>query len=97
MAYLDLNSEEHAVLLAYLDYIAVTMDASTWKLRLAIVTAIMAKFNKIWSSRNISLSTKISLYRALLMSTLFYGCDSWTLTADTTRRIQAFEKKIYMT
>ena len=24
-----------------------------------------------------------------------YGCESWTLTADTERRIQAFEQKCY--
>ena len=88
--------KEHAMLFVYLDDISVTIDARTWKIRLAIVTAIMAKFNKIWSSRNISLSTKISLYKALLTSTVFYGCDSWTLTADTTTRIQAFEKKFIL-
>ena len=51
------------------------------KIRLDIATASMAKLNKIWSSKD--------------LSTLLYGCESWTLTADSTKRIQAFENKFY--
>ena len=65
------------------------------KIRLAIATASMAKLNKIWSSEDISFSTKIQLYKTLVLSTLLYGCESWTLTADSTKRIQAFENKCY--
>ena len=61
------------------------------KTRLAIATASMAKLNKIWSSKDVSFSTKIKLYKTLVLSTLLYGCESWTLTADSTKRIQAFE------
>ena len=63
------------------------------KMRLAIATASMAKLNKIWSSKDVSLSTKIKLYEILVPSTLLYGCESWTLTTDSTKRIQAFENK----
>ena len=55
----------------------------------------MAKLNKIWSSEDISFATKIKLYKTLVLSTLLYGCESWTLTADSTKRIQAFENKCY--
>ena len=65
------------------------------KTRLAIATSNMAKLSKIWSSNNISFSSKIKLYRALVLSTLLYGCESWTLTAETTKRIQTFENKCY--
>ena len=65
------------------------------KIRLAIPTASMAKLNKIWSSKDISFATKIKLYKTLVLSTLLYGCESWTLTADSTERIQAFENKCY--
>ena len=69
-----------------------TMEIKT---RLAIATASMAKLNKIWSNNCISISTKLRLYRALVLSTLLYGCESWTITADTSKRIQAFENKCY--
>lgn len=65
------------------------------KTRLAIATSTMAKLNKIWSSKNISFPTKITLYKALVLSILLYGCESWTMTAETTRRVQTFETKCY--
>ena len=55
----------------------------------------MAKLNKIWISKDISFATKIKLYKTLVLSTLLYGCESWTLTTDSTKRIQAFENKYY--
>ena len=55
----------------------------------------MAKLNKIWSSKDVSFSTKIKLYKTFVLSTLLYGCESWTLTADSTKRIQKFENKCY--
>ena len=55
------------------------------KMGLAIATASMAKLNKIWSSKDISFSTKVKLYKTLVLSTLLYG---WTLTADSTKRIR---------
>ena len=65
------------------------------KIRLAIATASMAKLNKIWSSKDVSFSTKMKLYKTLVLSTLLYGCESWTITADSTKRVQAFENKCY--
>jgi len=29
--------------------------------------------------------------RAITVSTAFYGCESWTMTAETEQRIEAFE------
>ena len=65
------------------------------KIGLATATASMAKLNKIWSSKDVSFSTKKKLYKTLVLSTLLYGCESWTLTTDSTKRIQAFENKCY--
>ena len=46
-------------------------------------------------SNTISVSIKIKLHKALVVSILLYGCESWTLAADTERRIQAFERTCY--
>ena len=62
------------------------------RIRIATATAAMTKLCRVWKS-NISLPTKFRLYRSLVLSTLLYGCESWTLTADSERRIQAFENK----
>ena len=41
----------------------------------------------------ISFHTKFRLYKSLVVSILLYGCESWTLLADTEKRLQAFENK----
>ena len=42
-----------------------------------------------------SFSTNIILCRSVVFSMLLDGRESWTLTADLERRIQAFEDKCY--
>ena len=44
---------------------------------------------------SISLSTNIRLIRPLVTSIFLYVCESWTLTAELQRRIQAMEMKCY--
>ena len=65
------------------------------KIRLATATAAMAKLEKIWRNKSISLPTKIKLYRSLVLSILLYGCESLTLSADLEKKLQAFEMKCY--
>ena len=65
------------------------------KIRLATAMATVAGLAKIWKSRDIQFSTKMKLYRSLVLSVLLYGCESWTLTADLEKRIQAFETKCF--
>ncbi|XP_078314242.1 uncharacterized protein LOC144619627 [Crassostrea virginica] len=56
------------------------------RIRIARATASMASLQKIWRS-NISFKTKYKLYHSLVLSTLLYGCETWTLMADTEKRI----------
>ena len=62
--------------------------------RIALATAAMARLTRMWRS-DISFQTKYKLYRSLVVSILLYGCEAWTLHADTERRIQAFEYKCW--
>ena len=55
----------------------------------------MTRLAILWENKAISFPTKVKLYKALVWSILLYGCESWTLTADLDRRIQAFENKCY--
>ncbi|KAK2190846.1 hypothetical protein NP493_66g02033 [Ridgeia piscesae] len=59
--------------------------------RIAQAIKALAKLKNIWNDRNIAFSSKIRLMRSLVMSIFLYVCESWTLTADTQRRIQAME------
>ena len=61
--------------------------------RIAQATAALAKLKTIWNDRNIALSSKIRLMRSLVMSIFLYACESWTLTAETEKRIQAMEMR----
>ncbi|XP_076472614.1 uncharacterized protein LOC143302013 [Babylonia areolata] len=65
------------------------------KIRLATATSAMAKLDKIWRSRSVSLAIKLKLYRSLMLAVLLYGCESWTLSAALEKRIQAFAMKCY--
>ena len=62
-------------------------------IRIATATSAMARLNRIWKSNAISFPTKYKLFKSLVVSILLYGCETWTLHADTERRIQAFEYK----
>ena len=59
--------------------------------RIAQTTAALSRLKIIWRDKNISLASKVMLMRTLILSTFLYACDSWILTAEIERRIQALE------
>ena len=63
--------------------------------RIAQTTAALSRLKIIWSDKNISLASKVKLMRTLILSTFLYACESWTLTAEIERRIQALEMRCY--
>ena len=63
--------------------------------RIAQTTVAMTKLKPIWKDRNITLKSKIRLMRSLVTSIFLYACESWTLTAELERRIQATEMRCY--
>ena len=63
--------------------------------RIARATAALTKLKPVWIDKSISLSSKIRLMRSLVTSIFLYACESWTLTAELQRRIQAMEVRCY--
>ena len=63
--------------------------------RIAQTTAALTKLKIIWNDRYVSLKSKIRLMRSLVISIFLYACESWTLTADIERRIQATEMRCF--
>ncbi|KAK2187122.1 hypothetical protein NP493_179g05007 [Ridgeia piscesae] len=55
--------------------------------------AYSARSLPVWNDWKIALSSKIRLIRSLVMSIFLYVCESWTLTADSERRIQTMEMR----
>ena len=55
----------------------------------------MTKLKVIWNDKNIAISSKVRLMRFLAMSIFLYACETWTITADIERRIQALEMRCF--
>ena len=63
--------------------------------RIAQTTAALTRLKPVWNDRSISLSSKMRQMRSLVISIFLYACESWTLTAELQRRIQAMEMRCY--
>ena len=51
----------------------------------------MTNLESILKSRDITLSTKVHLVKAMIFPVVMYGCESWTVKKADHRRIDAFE------
>ena len=61
------------------------------KRRLLLGRKIMTNLDSIYRSRDITLSTKVHVVKAMVFPVVMYGCESWTVKKDEHRRIDAFE------
>ena len=52
---------------------------------------VMTKLDRLLKSRDISLSTKVCLVKAMVFLVIKYGCKCWTIKKAEHRRIDAFE------
>ena len=51
----------------------------------------VTNLDSILKSRDITLSTKVHLVKAMVFPVVMYGCESWTIKKAECRRIDAFE------
>ena len=52
---------------------------------------VMTNLDSILKSRDITLSTKVRLVKAMVFPVVMYGCESWTIKKAERRRMDAFE------
>ena len=52
---------------------------------------VMTILDGILKSRDITLSTKVCLVKAMFFPVVMHGCESWTIKKNERRRIDAFE------
>ena len=52
---------------------------------------VMTNLDSILKSRDVTLSTKVCLVKAMVFPVVMYGCESWTIKKAERRRIDAFE------
>ena len=51
----------------------------------------MTNLDSIFKSRDITLPTKVRLFKAMVFPLVMYGCESWTIKKAECQRIDAFE------
>ena len=51
----------------------------------------MTNLDSILKSRDITLSTKVRLVKALIFSVVIYGCESWAIKKAEHQKIDTFE------
>ena len=61
------------------------------KRRLLLGRKVMTNLDSMLKSRDITLSAKICLVKAMVFPVVMYGCESWTIKKAERRRIDAFE------
>ena len=68
------------------------MVIAAMKLRcLLLERKVMTNLDTILKSRDITLSTKVRLVKAMVFPMVMYGCESWTIKKAECQRIDAFE------
>ena len=61
------------------------------KRRLLLGSKVITNLDSILKSRDITLSTKVRLVKAMVFPVVMYGCESWTVKKAECRTIDAFE------
>ena len=61
------------------------------KTRLLLGRKVMTNLGSILKSRDITLSKKVCLVKAMVFPVVMYGCESWTIKKAKRQRIDAFE------
>ena len=61
------------------------------KRHLLLLRKVMTNLDSILKSRDIALSTKVRLVKAMIFPVVMYGCESWTSKKAEHRRTVAFQ------
>ena len=61
------------------------------KICLLLGRKVMTNLDSIFKSRDIALSTKVRLVKAMVFPVVMYACESWTIKKAEHQRIDAFE------
>ena len=64
------------------------------KWRLALGSATFKALMLIWKQHRISVKLKLKLCCSIIIPIAMYGCETWTVRVDDSRRLAAFEPKL---
>ena len=66
------------------------------KRHLLLGRKVMTNLDSILKSRDLTLSTKVRLVKAMVFPVVIYGCESWTIKKAEHQRIDAFELLMFL-
>ena len=66
-------------------------DCSEMKRCVLLGRKLMTNLDSILKSRDVTLSAKVRLVKAMVFPVVMYGCESWTIKKAEHQRIDAFE------
>ena len=69
----------------------ITADGHEIKKLLLLGRKTMTNLDSLLKSRDIALTTKVCLVKAMVFAVVTYGCESWTIKKAECLRIDAFE------
>ena len=69
----------------------ITADGDCGKRYLLLGRNLITTLDGILKSRNITLTTKVHLVKAIAFPVVMYGCESWTIKKAECQSIDAFE------
>ena len=52
---------------------------------------VVTNLDRILKSKDVTLPTKVHLFKAMVFPLVMYGCENWTVKKAENRRIDAFE------
>ena len=62
--------------------------------RIGMTMQTVAAMKKVYDSREISRGAKVTVFEAVAIAALTYGCESWVLTEREKSRLQATEMRV---
>jgi len=61
--------------------------------RIGLASSAMSSLSNIWSTKHLSIQTKVRVYQAMVLSVLLYASEMWTSLASDMRTIESFHMK----
>ena len=61
--------------------------------RIARASSAFGRLREVWDKRRISLMTKLKVYRALVIPSLLYACETWTVYSLHARQLNSFHMR----
>ena len=88
-----LNSVEHFTYLGSVMSNDATIDKDLDNRLSKASTSFGRLYKRVWNSHSLRLTTKLKVYRAVVISTLIYGAETWTLYRRQVRLLERLHQR----